>query len=61
MVILTIDNNAAEKSIKPYVIGKKNWLFHNTPNGVEASSIIYSIVETAKENKLKIPAYLEHI
>lgn len=58
---LEIDNNTAERSIKPYVIGRKNWLFHNTPKGAKASTIIYSIVETAKESKLKVPAYLTYI
>lgn len=45
---LEIDNNRAERSIKPFVIGRKNWLFANTPRGARTSAIIYSIVETAK-------------
>jgi transposase len=49
---LEIDNNRSERSIKPFVIGRKNWLFANTPRGARASSLIYSIVETAKENAL---------
>jgi transposase len=55
---LEIDNNRAERSIKPFVIGRKNWLFSNTPRGARASAIVYSIVETAKENGLKPFEYL---
>jgi transposase len=58
---LEFSNNRAERSIKPFVIGRKNWLFSNTPKGAETSSIIYSIIETAKENNLKPFEYLEHI
>src|SRR6059058_577289 len=47
-VRLEIDNNRSERSIKPVIIGRKNWLFSNTPQGARASAIIYSIVETAK-------------
>lgn len=55
---LEIDNNAAERAIKPFVIGRKNWLFANTAKGARASATIYSIIETAKANKLKIEMYL---
>jgi len=55
---LEISNNRAERSIKPFVIGRKNFLFSNTDNGAKSSSIIYSIVETAKENFLKPFDYL---
>jgi len=58
---LEIDNNRAERSIKPFVIGRKNWLFSNTPRGAEASSIIYSIVETAKENGLNPFRYIKYL
>lgn len=58
---LELSNNRAERSIKPFVIGRKNWLFCNTPNGADASAILYSIVETAKENKLDARAYIEYI
>jgi transposase len=57
---LEISNNRAERSIKPFVIGRKNWLFANTPRGARTSAIIYSIVETAKENGLNPYAYLEY-
>jgi transposase len=58
---LEIDNNRSERSIKPFVIGRKNWLFANTPRGAEASAIIYSLVETAKENQLHPFYYLMHL
>lgn len=58
---LEIDNNRAERSIKPFVIGRKNWLFANTPKGANASATIYSIVETAKENGLDPFAYLAYL
>jgi len=49
---LTIDNNRVERAVKPFVIGRKNWLFSNTANGARASAILYSIIETAKANGL---------
>jgi hypothetical protein len=49
---LNIDNNRAERAIKPFVIGRKNWLFSNTANGADASAILYSMIETAKANGL---------
>ena len=58
---LEIDNNSSERSIKAVVIGRKNFLFSNTPRGAKASAIIYSIVETAKANGLKPQAYLQHL
>jgi len=62
---LSIDNNRAERAIKPFVIGRKAWLFSNTCNGAHASAILYSIVETAKANGLVVHDYisqcLQHI
>ena len=58
---LELDNNRAEHSIKPFVIGRKNWLFANTPRGAKTSAIIYSIVETAKENGLNPSSHLEYL
>ena len=49
---INIDNNRAERAIKPFVIGRKNWLFANTGNGARSSAILYSIIETAKANGL---------
>lgn len=58
---LEISNNRAENSIRPFVVGRKNWLFSNTPRGARASAIIYSIVETAKENGLDTYNYLCYV
>jgi transposase len=57
---LELDNNRSERSIKPFVIGRKNWMFSNIPRGVQESAIIYSIVETAKENGLNPLTYLTY-
>lgn len=58
---LEIDNNRAERSIKPFVIGRKNFLFANTPRGAQSSAIIYSLVETAKENRLDPFKYIVYV
>lgn len=58
---LELDNNRSERSIKPFVIGRKNWLFANTARGARSSAILYSMVETAKENGLSPFAYLTHL
>lgn len=58
---LEIDNNRAERSIKPFVIGRKNWLFSKSMKGAKASAIIYSLVETAKENQLNPLSYLTYV
>jgi transposase len=58
---LEIDNNRSERSIKPVVIGRKAWLFSNTPQGARASAIIYSIVETAIANGLNPYYYLRYL
>lgn len=49
---INIDNNRAERAIKPFVIGRKNWLFANTGNGAKSSATLYSVIETAKANGL---------
>ena len=54
-----MDNNAAERAIRPFTIGRKNWVMIDTIKGAEASAIIYSIVETAKANNLRTYDYLE--
>ena len=56
---LELDNNRCERAVKPFVIGRKNWLFANTPKGARASAVVYSIVETARENNLRPLDYLE--
>jgi transposase len=58
---LEIDNNGAERAIKPFVIGRKNWLMCNTPKGAQSSAIIYSVVETAKANGLIVEKYLVYL
>ncbi|AWX98948.1 transposase [Marinomonas primoryensis] len=55
---INIDNNRAERAIKPFVIGRKNWLFSNTGNGARSSAMLYSIIETAKANGLIPYEYL---
>ena len=57
---LPIDNNAAERAIRPFVIGRKNWLFSDTPKGATASAQLYSMVETAKANGQEPYAWLRH-
>ncbi|MCX2767360.1 IS66 family transposase, partial [Pseudoalteromonas sp. B530] len=47
---LKIDNNRAERAIKPFIIGRKNWLFSFTTSGAESSAILYSVIETARAN-----------
>lgn len=58
---IDIDNNRSERAIKPFVIGRKNWLISQTANGASASAVLYSIIETAKANGLKPYDYLMHI
>jgi transposase len=58
---LEIDNNKAENAIRPFVIGRKNWLFAGSPRGAQASALLYSLIETAKANALEPWAYLNHL
>jgi len=58
---LELSNNRGERAIKPFVIGRKNWLFSNTPKGATSSAIIYSIIETAKANDLLPFYYLTYL
>jgi transposase len=58
---LPIDNNRAENAIRPFVIGRKNWLFSDTPRGATASAQLYSLVETAKANGQEPYAWLRHV
>jgi transposase len=55
---LELSNNRAERSIKPFVMGRKNWLFANTPAGAQSSAVIYSLIETAKDTSLDPYRYL---
>jgi transposase len=56
-----IDNNRAENAIRPFVIGRKNWLFSDTQKGAVASANLYSLIETAKANGLNTFEYLEKV
>ena len=56
-----ISNNSAERCCKVFVIGRKNFLFSNSINGAKASGAAYSIIESAKMNKLKPYDYIEYI
>ena len=56
-----ISNNLAENAIRPFTLGRKNWLFCDTTKGAEASAIVYSLVESAKANGIEPFAYLQHV
>ncbi|WP_142415612.1 IS66 family transposase [Hathewaya massiliensis] len=58
---IEIDNSGAKRAIKPFVIGRKNWLMCNTSKGAISSAIIYSVVETAKANGLVVEKYLIYL
>lgn len=58
---IAVDNNQAERAIRPFVVGRKNWLFAKSPKGASASAICYSIIETAKSNNLKVFQYLNYL
>jgi transposase len=55
------DNNAAENALRPFVVGRKNWLFAGHPRGAEASATFFSLIETAKANGLEPYAYLKYV
>ncbi|WP_286902557.1 IS66 family transposase [Vreelandella sedimenti] len=59
--LIPLDNNPAENAIRPFIIGRKNWLFSHTPSGAHASSAIYSLIETAKANGLSPYDYLQYV
>tara|TARA_R110002073_G_scaffold333209_1_gene520423 strand:+ start:78 stop:1571 length:1494 start_codon:yes stop_codon:yes gene_type:complete len=56
-----IDNNRAENAVRPFVIGRKNWIFAATPKGASASANLYSLIETAKANGIEPSAYLAEV
>ena len=58
---ITPDNNAAENALRPFVLGRKNWLFNGHPRGAEASATFYSLIESAKANGLKPYFYLRYL
>ncbi|MCG7851097.1 MAG: IS66 family transposase [Methanosarcinaceae archaeon] len=59
--IIPIDNNLVENAIRPFVIGRKNWLFSGSPRGADASAAFYSLIETAKSNGLEPYWYLRYL
>ena len=58
---LNIDNNPVENAIRPFAIGRKNWLFSNSQAGAKASAMLYSMIESAKANGLEPYAYLRQV
>lgn len=57
----SLSNNMAENAIRPFTVGRKNWLFADTPKGADASATVYSLVETAKANGLNVNKYLQYV
>lgn len=58
---LEIDNNRAERSIKPFVMSRKNFLFANTPGGAQSGAVVFSLIQTAIENGLDPYRYLVYV
>ena len=58
---IPIDDNLAERAVKPFVIGRKNWLFSTSPKGADASAAAYSIINTAQANGIDVREYLTNI
>ena len=56
-----MDNNTAERAIRPFTLGRKNWVNVDSIRGADASAIMYSLVETAKANELRVYEYLEYV
>jgi transposase len=58
---LDIDNNACERAIKPFAVGRKNWLFSGNDVGAKASAVIFSLIQTCKANNVEPYTYLKHV
>ena len=58
---IPLDNNPAERAIRPFTVGRKNWVMIDTIKGADASAAIYSIIETAKANNLKLYDYINYL
>jgi transposase len=58
---IPLDNNPAENAIRPFVIGRKNWLFSQTPKGAHASAKLYSLIETARANGIEPYTYMVEV
>jgi transposase len=61
LACLTPDNNATERSIRPFVVGRKNWLHADTPSGAHASAAFYSLIESAKSASLEPYWYIRYV
>ncbi len=57
----SLSNNLSENSIRPFTVGRKNWLFSDTPKGAEASATVYTMVEMARTHGLNIYKYLKYL
>ena len=59
--LISLSNNRAENAIRPFAVGRKNWLFSDTVTGAQASAALYSLVLSAKENNLPVEYYLDDV
>ena len=57
----SFSNNLSENAIRPFTVGRKNWLFCDTPNGAQVSAIVYTMVEMAKANGVNVNHYLTYL
>ena len=57
----SFSNNLSENAIRPFTVGRKNWLFSSSSKGAEASALTYTLVEMAKANGLNVYRYLEYL
>ena len=57
----SFSNNLSENAIRPFTVDRKNWLFCDTPNGAQASAIVYTMVEMAKVNGVNVYRYLTYL
>lgn len=57
----SLSNNLSENAIRPFTVGRKNWLFSASPKGTTASAMVYTMVEMAKANELNIYKYLTYL
>lgn len=58
---IPLDNSLAERTIRPFAVHRKNWLFADTPEGAKANAVYYSLIESAKINNLNIHRYIEYL
>ena len=57
----SFSNNLSENAIRPFTVGRKNWLFCDTPDGAQASAVVYTMVEMAKANGVNVYHYLTYL